>query len=44
MMHCCHESCQGWIAEDGILWQGNLRDVKVEAFYPVVVPGAEGDG
>jgi hypothetical protein len=42
MMRCCHEPCQGWIAEDGIVWQRDLGDVEVEAFCPVVVPGAEG--
>jgi hypothetical protein len=43
MMRCCHEPCQGWIAKDGIVWQRNVGDVEVEAFCPVVVPGAEGD-
>jgi hypothetical protein len=37
MMHCCHEPCQGWVAEDGIVWQRDVGDVKVEAFCPVVV-------
>jgi hypothetical protein len=44
VMRCRHESCQGWVAEDGILRQCNVGNVKVEAFYPVVVPGAKGDG
>jgi hypothetical protein len=38
MMRCCHEPGQGWIAEDGIVWQRNVGDIKVEAFCPVVVP------
>jgi hypothetical protein len=36
--------CQGWITKDGIVWQRDVGDVEVEAFCPLVVPGAEGDG
>jgi hypothetical protein len=44
VMRCRHESCQGWVAKDGIVRQRDVGDVEVEAFCPVVVPGAEGDG
>jgi hypothetical protein len=44
MVRCCHKLCQGWVAENGIVWQRNVGDVEVEAFCPVVVPGAKGYG
>jgi hypothetical protein len=31
MMRCCHKPCQGWVAENGIVWQRNVGDVEVEA-------------
>jgi hypothetical protein len=44
MVRCCHEPCQGWVAEDVIVRQRDVSDIEVEAFCPVVVSGAEGDG
>jgi hypothetical protein len=43
MMRCRRESCQGWIAQDGVVRQRDVGDIEVEAFCPVVVPGTEGD-
>jgi hypothetical protein len=38
VMHCCHESCQGWVANDGVVRQRDVGDVKLEALCTVVVP------
>jgi hypothetical protein len=44
VVHCYHEPCQGWVAEDGIVRQRDVGNIKVEAFCPVVLLSAEGDG
>ena len=30
MVSDCHELGQGWIPEDGIVWQADVRDVEVD--------------
>ena len=37
MVSHCHELGQGWVPEDGILWQANVGDVKVNELGVVVV-------
>ena len=39
-----HELGESWVPEDGIVWQENVSDVKVDEFGVVVVALAEGDG
>ena len=43
MMGHRHELGQGWIPEDGIVRQADVRDVKVDELGAVVVAHAEGD-
>ena len=33
----CHELGQGWIPEDGIVWQTDVRDVEVDEFGALVL-------
>ena len=40
----CHELGQGWVPEDGIVWQANVGDVKVNELGVVVVALPKGDG
>jgi hypothetical protein len=44
MVRCRHELGQGWVVEDSILRQHVVGNIEVEAFCPIVVPSAEGDG
>ena len=37
MMSHCHELGQGWVPEDGVVWQTNVGDVKVDELGAVVV-------
>jgi hypothetical protein len=43
VVRCHHELCQGWVDKDGVVRQRDVGDVEVEAFRPIVVPGAKGD-
>ena len=43
MVSHCHELGQGWIPEDGIVWQANVGDVEVNELGAVVVALPEGD-
>ena len=43
MMGHCHELGQGWIPEDGVVRQTDVRDVEVEELSAVVVAFPEGD-
>ena len=36
-MSDCHELGQGWIPEDGVVWQADVRDVEVDEFGAVVL-------
>ena len=38
-----HELGQGWIPEDGVVRQANVRDVKVDELGAVVLALPEGD-
>ena len=38
-----HELGQGWIPEDGIVWQTNVGDVEVDELGAVVFAFSEGD-
>ena len=39
----CHELGQGWIPEDGIVRQADVRDVEVDELSAVVLALSEGD-
>ena len=39
----CHELGQGWVPEDGIVWQENVGDVEVNELGAVVVALPKGD-
>ena len=43
MMSHYHELGQGWVPEDGIVWQANVGDVEVDELGAVVVALPEGD-
>ena len=43
MMSHCHELVQGWVPEDGIVWQANVGDVEVNELGAVVVALSKGD-
>ena len=43
MVSHCHELGQGWVPEDGIVWQANVGDVEVDELGAVLVMFAEGD-
>ena len=43
MVSHCHELCQGWVPEDGIVWQANVGDVEVNELGAVVVALPKGD-
>ena len=43
MMGHRHELGQGWILEDGIIWQADVGDVEVDKLGVVVVALSEGD-
>ena len=38
-----HELGQGWIPEDGVVWQTDVRDVEVDELGVVVLAFSEGD-
>ena len=38
-----HELGQGWIPEDGVVWQVDVGDVEVDEFGAVVVAFSEGN-
>ena len=38
-----HELGQRWVPEDGVVWQANVGDVKVDELGAVVVTRPEGD-
>ena len=38
-----HELGQGWVAEDGTIWQANVSDIKVNELGVVVVALPKGD-
>ena len=37
MVSYCHELGQGWIPEDGIVWQANVGNVEVDELGTVVL-------
>ena len=39
----CHELGQGWVPEDGIVWQANVGDFEVNELGAVVVALPKGD-
>ena len=43
VMSDCHELGQGWIPEDGIVRQANVRDVEVDELGAIVLALPEGD-
>ena len=43
MVSDCNELGQGWIPEDGIIRQADVRDVKVDELGVVVLALPEGD-
>ena len=43
MMGDCHELGEGWIPEDGVVWQTDVRDVEVDELGAVVLALPEGD-
>ena len=43
MVSHCHELGQGWVPEDGIVRQADVRDVEVDELGAVVVACPEGD-
>ena len=43
MMSHCHALGQGWVPEDGIVWQANVGNVEVDELDAVVVALPEGD-
>ena len=43
MMGHRHELGQGWVPEDGVVWQVDVRDIKVDEIGAVVVALPEGD-
>ena len=42
MVSHCHELGQGWVSEDGIVWQANVGDVEVNELGVVVVALSKG--
>ena len=43
MVSHCHELGQGWIPEDGIVWQVNVGNIKVDELGTVVLALSKGD-
>ena len=43
MMSHDHELGQGWVPKEGIVWQADVSDVKVDELGAVVVALPEGD-
>ena len=43
MMGHRHELGQGWVPEDGVVWQENVGDVEVDELGAVIVACPEGD-
>ena len=43
MVSHCHELGQGWVPEDGIVWQANVGNVKVDELGTVVLALSESD-
>ena len=43
MVGHCHELGQGWIPEDGIVWQANVGNVEVDELGTVVLALSERD-
>ena len=43
MVRHCHELGQGWVPEDGVVWQTDVGDVEVDELGAVVVAFSEGD-
>ena len=43
MVGHCHELGQGWIPEDGIVWQANVGNVEVDELGMGVYALPEGD-
>ena len=43
MVSHCHELGQGWVPEDGIVWQAYVGDVEVNELGAVVVVLPKGD-
>ena len=43
MVSHCHEHGQGWVPEDGIVWQANAGDVELNELGTVVLVLPKGD-
>ena len=43
MVSHCHELGQGWIPEDGIVWQANVGNVEADELSTVVLALSKGD-
>ena len=43
MVSYLHELGQGWILEDGIVWQANVGNVEVDELGTVVLALSKGD-
>ena len=43
MVSHCHELGQGWVPENGVVWQTDVGDVEVDELGVIVVACAEGD-
>ena len=43
MVSHCHELGQGWVPEDGVVWQTYVGDVEVDELGAVVVALPKGD-
>ena len=43
MVSHCHELGQGWVPEDGVVWQMDVGDVEVDELGVVVVALSEGN-
>ena len=43
MVSHCHELGQGWVPEDGVVWQVDVSDIEVDDLGAVVVVLPEGD-
>ena len=43
MVSHCHELGQGWVPEDGVVWQTDVGDVEVDELGAVVVALPKGN-
>ena len=43
MMSHCHELGQGWVPENGVVWQTDVGGIEVDELGAVIVALPEGD-